>query len=247
MSCVAARSRSWSEPWVVGVHYVIDLTPEMRRHDASPCPDLLKNRVARCALWRYSNHTGLKRLGGIGITMQQRKRPLGEDDIRSGAGDPWQQGMYAPPEDDEALKRSFGGGHNATLGKRFMGALIDGLLMVIAIIFGLFAFDIPLNQAEGSAEAYVGLLLLSLLQMFLITTRGQTLGKMAMGTRIVLMDGGEVGFLHGVVLRAWVLSAVSFIPLIGALVGLADPLFIFGEERRCIHDQIAGTRVIELP
>jgi hypothetical protein len=36
------------------------------------------------------------------------------------------------------------------------------------------------------------------------------------------------------------------IPFIGNFVNLADALFIFGEEHRCLHDHIAGTKVISV-
>jgi len=39
-------------------------------------------------------------------------------------------------------------------------------------------------------------------------------------------------------------SLVAQIPLVGVLVALANALFIFGEENRCLHDHLAGTWVI---
>jgi hypothetical protein len=36
------------------------------------------------------------------------------------------------------------------------------------------------------------------------------------------------------------------IPGINIFAGLLDPLFIFRQDRRCIHDFIAGTKVINL-
>ena len=42
-------------------------------------------------------------------------------------------------------------------------------------------------------------------------------------------------------LRAWVTFFLGIVPLFG----IVDVLFIFREDRRCIHDMIAGTRVIQ--
>ena len=39
---------------------------------------------------------------------------------------------------------------------------------------------------------------------------------------------------------------VAQIPYIGAFLILADVLCIFREDRRCLHDHLAGTRVIDL-
>ena len=40
-------------------------------------------------------------------------------------------------------------------------------------------------------------------------------------------------------------AVVTQIPLIGSILGITDILFIFGQERRCVHDLIAGTKVID--
>ena len=36
------------------------------------------------------------------------------------------------------------------------------------------------------------------------------------------------------------------IPVIGSFLGLLDVLFIFRQDRRCLHDMVAGTEVISL-
>ena len=67
-----------------------------------------------------------------------------------------------------------------------------------------------------------------------------------MNIRIVQLDGSPVGFGSGVVLRVWVIGLITAIPYRGGLIGLADILWIFGSERRCLHDYIASTCVIEV-
>ncbi len=39
------------------------------------------------------------------------------------------------------------------------------------------------------------------------------------------------------------LSLCAHIPMVGPLINLVNPLFIFGKERRCLHDYIAKTQV----
>jgi uncharacterized RDD family membrane protein YckC len=83
-------------------------------------------------------------------------------------------------------------------------------------------------------------------QMILLSLRGQTLGKMAMGVRIVDCDTEDnPGFFRAVVLRSIVPGLISAFPCLGTLFALANTLFIFGEERRCIHDLFAGTKVVQ--
>jgi uncharacterized RDD family membrane protein YckC len=36
------------------------------------------------------------------------------------------------------------------------------------------------------------------------------------------------------------------IPVVGRLINLVDPLLIFGKERRCLHDLIADTIVVDI-
>jgi uncharacterized RDD family membrane protein YckC len=84
-------------------------------------------------------------------------------------------------------------------------------------------------------------------QLTLLSLRGQTLGKMLMGVRIVdYHNNSNPGFVKAVLLRACVPRLIAAIPCVGTLFALIDPLFIFGEERRCIHDRIAGTKVVEV-
>jgi uncharacterized RDD family membrane protein YckC len=65
-----------------------------------------------------------------------------------------------------------------------------------------------------------------------------------LGMRIIVRDTGELpGFLRGVLLRVWLPAAVN---QACSLFSLVDALWIFGDERRCLHDLIAGTIVVEV-
>lgn len=85
-----------------------------------------------------------------------------------------------------------------------------------------------------------------LLHGYLLATRGQTIGKMLLGVRIVDYNTDQLlsfGKLIGLrVVPVWM---VSLIPFAGGCLVLIDTLFIFGNERRCIHDLIAGTKVVQ--
>jgi uncharacterized RDD family membrane protein YckC len=77
----------------------------------------------------------------------------------------------------------------------------------------------------------------------MVVQSGQSIAKKMFGMRIVRLDGSLPGFVNGVVLRSWVPGFISL--FFGGLFATADALAIFGKERRCIHDHIAGTRVID--
>lgn len=171
---------------------------------------------------------------------------------------------YAPPTADIDQGAQLGQDGQYVLaerGTRLGAVLIDGLLALAAALpagvilaFTVYAGRGTFNSSESELMVYglfglMGLMVLGFMiyQWYLIATTGQSLAKRWMGIKIVRIDGSPAGFVHGVILRSWVLGALSNIPVIGAIVGLVNPLMIFGEERRCLHDHIAGTRVIVAP
>ncbi len=171
---------------------------------------------------------------------------------------------YAPPtaDVDQGLQLQHGDYVLADRGTRLGAALIDGLLSVAAalpagLILGFTIYNSTRgNTGVGDLEVMtIGLIALMVLMVFafmgyqwyLISTTGQTLAKRWLGIQIVRIDGTPLGFVNGVILRSWVMSALSNIPLVGFIAAIVNPLMIFGEERRCLHDQIAGTRVIVAP
>jgi len=81
-------------------------------------------------------------------------------------------------------------------------------------------------------------------QAYLISTRGQSVGKIVARLRIEKLDGQPPGFVYGFLLRSLVPSVVAGIPLVGILFGIINALFVFRDDRRCIHDHLAGTRVV---
>lgn len=91
------------------------------------------------------------------------------------------------------------------------------------------------------------------IQIFLLTSRGQSLGKILLGVRVVRADDGEKpGFLRVWLLRELPSGAIQgmlqLLPVVGFFLRFAfvttNYLMIFREDRRCLHDFIAGTRVV---
>ena len=123
-------------------------------------------------------------------------------------------------------------------GDRLVAKVIDiaVLIALVALVGFLLAVSNPLGVL-----AVLALLAYPIVQAVLLVQYGQTIGKRALRVRIVMVSTGENGgFVPNVVLRAWLNFVIGIIPL----YGLVDVLFIFREDRRCIHDLIAGTRVV---
>jgi uncharacterized RDD family membrane protein YckC len=80
---------------------------------------------------------------------------------------------------------------------------------------------------------------------YLLAKHGQTIGKRLVRTRIVsIKDDSILPFGRVVGLRYLPLWIIGQVPLLGPLISLIDSLFIFRKDRRCLHDHLAGTRVV---
>ena len=153
----------------------------------------------------------------------------------------------------------------ATLLQRFLGALIDSVFQFVLIIPGIvmmivgLVFAIEEEQRTGEPAQFpaifaagVGVMVcggvLTLgIQIFLLVTRSQTVGKYLMQTQIVDFETGQsADWIHSIILRILVNSMISSIPCIGMFYSIADILFIFRDDRRCIHDLLASTTVIDI-
>jgi len=136
---------------------------------------------------------------------------------------------------------------------RLLGSFIDGVLNLIALApvmwFGGYIEALMSNQVGfGQVLLWtaIAFVVFVLLQGFPLFYWGQTWAKRLLDIRIVDMDGHQPEFWKLIVLRYGVPQVFAVIPIVNVVFGLANPLFIFGEQRRCLHDLVAGTRVINI-
>jgi uncharacterized RDD family membrane protein YckC len=149
---------------------------------------------------------------------------------------------------------------------RLPAALIDGLLKTlcylpisIPLVRTIFAEALSgeqrsfseiteltsniVNEHLAQALPFLGSLLL--IQFFLLATRGQTIGKWLLRLRIVRHDDSSApGWYRAFLLRANLPFMIEQIPVLGFVFWIADSAFIFRADRRCLHDHLAGTKVI---
>jgi uncharacterized RDD family membrane protein YckC len=160
-----------------------------------------------------------------------------------------------------------GGLELADRGTRLGSFLIDyicGLLSTVPglVILGPTFLSIFLAAAQGqepdlsgvqAGSFVVGLLVLAagalimlVIQVVMLSTRGQTIGKRLLGIRVVRHpDCSQAGFVHGWLLRNFVPGIIRALPWVGLIFFVVDACFIFRDDRRCIHDFIAGTQVVK--
>ncbi len=162
----------------------------------------------------------------------------------------------------------------ATLGQRLGAALVDsvpGFILFIAatvVALGKVAAYVAADPsgaedsekiAQMAKEVYDsvfygwGVIVTApvlILNLIWLATRGQTIGKRIVGIRIAGMENdNNPGWVKTIAVR-WVgnyfitIGLVFILPIVGLLYAITDIFFIFGSERRCIHDLLAGTRVV---
>ena len=103
--------------------------------------------------------------------------------------------------------------------------------------------------AESMIWVWAGLMAALLVQAILIAARGQNLGKLLVGARVVRADsGGTAGFVRGVLLRfslpVTLVIVLNGFFLLGFVFLVVDYAFMFRDDRRCLHDLMAGTKVV---
>lgn len=161
---------------------------------------------------------------------------------------------YAPPSAQVAAP-VYSVGAQAPLadrGSRFVAQLLNGLMMMPgAVLLGV-GGAFTENQTGtmtgvGIASVVLGIiyfLTILVINLRLLGRQGQSLGKKWAKVRVVRMDGSPASLGRQVGLRYIVNGIPGAIPMVGGIYSLIDILFIFRDDRRCIHDMIADTKVV---
>jgi uncharacterized RDD family membrane protein YckC len=132
----------------------------------------------------------------------------------------------------------------AEIGTRFLANLVDSLAWAIPVLGAAVLGEL---LGDGLRELFLGLAGLwtigILIYQLYLASSGQSIGKKILNIRVVRSDYSPVSLGRILFLR-------NLVPgVIGSLCGLfnlIDALFIFGEQRRCIHDMIADTLVVKV-
>jgi uncharacterized RDD family membrane protein YckC len=134
----------------------------------------------------------------------------------------------------------------ATAGKRFVALIIDQFIVMIPVlVVGMVGFGVLMAAKQET----MGMLVLGLTfigvwfgyityEALMLGSRGQTLGKRVMHVRVVRPDGSAISYGQAwgrSLLRAVMVHVLVFVNYIPGLVT---------QERTCVHDLVAGTRVV---
>lgn len=165
-----------------------------------------------------------------------------------------EENPYAAPEADVAVEVAPQDAELASRWARLGGSIIDGILILVvlfpvAYFGGLYDTANPTEStlAEDVMIGLLGFVVFLAFNAYLLARSGQTIGKLVVGTRIVSAADGRLAPAGKVIglryLAFWILAQV---PVVGQIVaGLVDPLLVFRADKRCLHDLVAGTKVVK--
>ena len=178
---------------------------------------------------------------------------MSENDDNSGGEQSSYETPTAPSEEAGTPSGPELAGRGRRLGAYLIDLIIAGIVLgVLAVLnLGISLEDLardPMTQQMSTAGGIAYLVIFMVINGYLLVTKGQTLGKLALGIRIVdAVSNGAATAVKILGLRYVLVMLVGAIPIIGGLLGLIDFLFIFREDRRCVHDLLAGTKVVSNP
>lgn len=157
-----------------------------------------------------------------------------------------EQNYYAAPQ---AAVADVGGlsaddleARKASRGQRLGAAILDGIVGGVA--GGIFGYGAGAKSYAVMGLGAVLLLAVIAVNLVLLHQNAQTIGKKTLGIKIVRSNGDRIGLGRIVGMRIIPVGLLGAIPYVGGLVSLVDSLLIFNAERRCLHDMIADTIVI---
>lgn len=139
----------------------------------------------------------------------------------------------------------------AQLPSRVVAALIDFAVMGGALLVLFSVGGALLTQQDSAAQAafavaFVIAVFLGYPLVFETLTRGRTLGKMAVGLRVVRDDGGPITFRHALVRSVVGLTLERpGVILLGLGSALAMFVMVFARDGKRIGDAWAGTIVLQ--
>jgi uncharacterized RDD family membrane protein YckC len=126
---------------------------------------------------------------------------------------------------------------------RGAGAAIDWLVYFGSWILIIFALSTPFFGGLVDDAMFQALIVAALVLCIVVipttvevVSRGRSLGKLAVGARIVRDDGGAIGFRH-----AFIRALTGVLEIFGTLGGFAALIALFNSKAKRLGDLIAGT------
>ena len=139
---------------------------------------------------------------------------------------------------------------------RLGASFVDGMIMLVLLMPTMYLsgyFRMVTEVARGGGAVPFGTTVLwsvlgfgafILLQGFPLNASGQTWGKRLLQIKIVDLEGKKPSLGEFLLKRYLPIQVAGLVPFACNLYMAVDTLMIFREDRRCLHDLLAGTRVV---
>lgn len=164
------------------------------------------------------------------------------------AGDPY-GGQYGQPADPLAGMPPL-----ANRGRRLVARIIDAIIIGVPvgiimslIVGGVNYFSTDSGQAGRQwTVSGVTMLVYLIYEGLMLSSRGQTLGKMAMKIRVAMLANGSIPTPQAGWTRAAVYSLPEIVPCCGFIFWLVNVLWCTWDKpyHQCLHDKAAKTVVV---
>ncbi|MEU3355677.1 RDD family protein [Streptomyces sp. NPDC037389] len=134
--------------------------------------------------------------------------------------------------------------------KRLVARIVDGLIVSIpiSVIFSLSTrnFDPWNDQARSTSLSIIIAVVYFVYEGLMLTTRGQTVGKMLMKIRVAMLENGAIPEGRPGWTRAAVYSLPEIVPCCGFVFWLVNVLWCTWDQpyHQCVHDKAARTVVV---
>ncbi len=81
---------------------------------------------------------------------------------------------------------------------------------------------------------------------WIFLANGQTIGKRVLKLRIDRVEGGPCDRIRIITRRMVIMQILYLVPIVNFIFMIVDCLMIFRDNKRTLHDEIAGTKVVDL-
>ncbi|WP_312750200.1 RDD family protein [Psychrobacter sanguinis] len=154
----------------------------------------------------------------------------------------------------------------ATISNRVLAVIIDSLLLMACYLPFLSGLNYDFDKITATAgdmdkmtqltqsvpehlSSMSSLMFLALfaVQLVLLLRKGQTIGKLVTGIRIVDVQSRRLASATNIILwRSLVTSALYVLPMVGPIILIADfVIMVTNKQRRSLHDKFAKTMVVK--
>lgn len=163
-----------------------------------------------------------------------------------------EENIYAAPQTTEPVVMDESEPPLATRLERLGASLLDSIIMsviTLPLMYFTGGFE-TLFAGEQLSLGYqlvfgvISVVIFLLLNFKFLIPKGQTIGKKIVGIRAVEESGADTSN-STLGKRYFFYFGISYVPIIGQILSIVNACFIFGNNKTCLHDIIARTKVIK--